>query len=188
MAGMDNEARRARDAWIACRCQLGEPGAFEALVSEMERPLFYFLLKLLGNEDTALDVLQEVWVKTFRGIRGLRAPEALRAWLYRVARGTALNLLRGRGARVRAEEPIDQPDEGAFDGAVEPGIGAERAYELHEALDRLDPRHREVLVLLFVDGFSVDEIATIVGVPPGTVKSRIHHAKKALRELLGLRR
>lgn len=179
---MDDEARRARDAWIACRCQLGEPGAFDTLVSEMERPLFYYVMKLLGDEDAALDVLQEVWLKVFRGISALRVPEALRAWLYRVARGTALNHLRDDDARSWAEEPIDeagghQPDEAA-------GIASEHALQVHEALDRIDRRYREVLVLLFLEGLSVSEIAAVVDIPEGTVKSRIHHAKKALREVL----
>ncbi len=182
---MEDEARRARDAWMACRCQLGEPGAFDALVSEMERPLFYYLLKLLGNEDAALDVLQEVWVKVFRGIGALRVPEALRTWLYRVARGTALNRVRDDDTRSGAEEPIGDDDEIALNRFADaPGITSESAFQVHEALDRIDRRSREVLVLLFLEGLTVAEIAAVVNVPEGTVKSRIHHAKKALREVL----
>jgi len=170
---------------MACRCQLGEPGAFDALVSEMERPLFYYLLKLLGNEDAAQDVLQEVWVKVFRNIRALRVPEALRTWLYRVARGTALNRVRDDDARSGAEELMGEAGDAGFDAAAGGvGVEPERAYEVHDALDRIDRRHREVLVLLFLEGLSVDEIGAVVGIPPGTVKSRIYHAKKALRELL----
>ncbi|MGE5358134.1 MAG: RNA polymerase sigma factor [Bacteroidales bacterium] len=185
---MENEARRARDAWIACRCQLGEPGAFDTLVSELERPLFYYVLKLLGNEDAALDVLQEVWVKVFRGIHALRVPEALRPWLYRVARGTALNRVRDDDARSQAEEPMTDAGDMAFEAAGDrAGIGAEQIFEVHDALDRLERRHREVLVLLFLEGLSVDDIALVVGIPAGTVKSRVYHAKKALRALLGLR-
>jgi RNA polymerase sigma-70 factor (ECF subfamily) len=185
MAGMEHDARRARDAWMACRCQLGEPGAFEILVAEMERPLFYFVLKLLGDEDAALDVLQEVWFKVFRTIGGLRAPEALRAWLYRVARGTALNRVRDAASRSDSEEPLgDGDDEGRDAATAGAGFGPDQVIEVHRALDRLDRRHREVLVLLFLEGLTVAEIAAIVGAPPGTVKSRVHHAKKALRALL----
>jgi RNA polymerase sigma-70 factor (ECF subfamily) len=184
---MDDEARRARDAWIACRCQLGEPEGFEILVTEMQRPLFYYVLKLLGDEDVALDVLQEVWIKVFRGIRALRAPEALRAWLYRVARGTALNRVRDDDARAEAEEPLDDRRDSAGDVEDPTGLGSHEAVEIHEALDRLDRPRREVLVLLFLEGLSVDEIAAVVGVPAGTVKSRVYHAKEALRELLGSR-
>jgi RNA polymerase sigma factor (sigma-70 family) len=63
-------------------------------------------------------------------------------------------------------------------------IASEHVLQVHEALDRIDRRHREVLVLLFLEGLSVNEIAAIVNIPEGTVKSRIHHAKKALREVL----
>jgi RNA polymerase sigma-70 factor (ECF subfamily) len=151
----------------------------------MERPLFYYVVKLLGNEDAALDVLQEVWVKVFRGIGSLRVPEALRAWLYCVARGTALNRLRDVAGRVGAEESLDDVPDAAVDGGTASAdFGPDEVLEVHRALDRLEPRSREVLVLLFLEGLTVDEIAAIVGVPPGTVKSRIHRAKKTLRGLL----
>jgi RNA polymerase sigma-70 factor (ECF subfamily) len=177
---MEKDARRARDTWIAYRCQLGEPEGFELLVAEMERPLFYYVLKLLGDQDAAVDVLQEIWLKVFRTIHALRAPEALRTWLYRVARGTALNRVRGDSARSR-EEPLEEADATT---TRDPGLRPDEALDLHAALDRLDRRHREVLVLLFLEGLTVDEIARVVGVPAGTVKSRIHHGKRALAALL----
>ena len=153
------------------------------LVTDMERPLFYFVLKLLGDEDVALDVLQEVWFKVFRTIGTLRAPEALRAWLYRVARGTALNRVRDDAARSEVEESFDDGDE-QDSGMSSGGFGADQVTDVHRAIDRLDRRHREVLVLLFLEGLTVTEIAAVVGAPPGTVKSRVHYAKKALRALL----
>src|SRR5512137_1873201 len=107
---MEEDARRARDAWIAYRCQLGEPEGFELLVAEMERPLFYYIVKLLGSEGAAPDVLQEVWIKVFRTINALRSPEALRTWLYRVARGTALNRVRDDSTRAGAEAALDEAD------------------------------------------------------------------------------
>jgi RNA polymerase sigma-70 factor (ECF subfamily) len=177
---MDDEGRRARDAWIAYRCQLGEPAGFELLLAEMERPLYYYILKLLGDEDAALDVLQDVWIKVFRGIGSLRVPEALRTWLYRIARGTALNRVRDDASRASVEEMLDE----TLDAATEPAFGRDDVLALHAGLDRLYQRHREVLVLLFLEGLSVEEIGQVVGCPPGTVKSRIHHAKRALRRLL----
>ncbi len=181
ISAMEEDARRARDAWIAYRCQLGEPEGFELLVAEMERPLFYYVLKLLGDEDAALDVLQEVWLKVFRTIGALRSPEALRTWLYRVARGTALNRVRDDSARVGAEEALDPTNEFLPTG---PGLRPDDVLDVQAALDHLDRRHREVLVLLFREGLTIDEIARVVGAPPGTVKSRIHHAKMVLGALL----
>ncbi|MGO8792766.1 MAG: RNA polymerase sigma factor [Terriglobia bacterium] len=72
---MDSE-NRVRYEWIALRCQSGEPGAFEDLIAVMERPLLYYATSLIGDLDGGLDVLQDVWIRAFRGIRGLRSAKA----------------------------------------------------------------------------------------------------------------
>lgn len=173
-------ASRARDEWIALRCQSGEPDAFQDLVAAMERPLLYYAAKLLGSEERALDALQDTWVRVFRGIRKLQDPGLLRPWLYRVAYGTAIDRIRKDASRQRAEEFHTE----ATPETVEPDFENVDAAAVHQALDALDLRHREVLVLHFLEDFSVAEIAAVVGCPEGTVKSRIHHAKKAMKEIL----
>ncbi|MBI3462375.1 MAG: sigma-70 family RNA polymerase sigma factor [Planctomycetes bacterium] len=178
---MESTARQARDEWIARRCQLGEPEAFADLVRELERPLLYFAQKLLGNEDSALDVLQEVWLNAFQTIRRLDNPRVLRPWLYRMTRGLAIDRIRKdqsdeRLQRVYAEQAASAAEEPAFD--------EEDAAAVHQALDTLDVKHREVLVLCFLEDMTIAEIASIVGCPEGTVKSRIHHAKRALKAAL----
>jgi RNA polymerase sigma-70 factor (ECF subfamily) len=173
-------ASRAGDEWVALRCQLGEPAAFEDLVDAMERPLLYYASKLLGNEETALDVLQDVWLRVFRSIRRLKNPGSLRPWLYRVTYGIAIDRLRRNRSREWAEEVNAE----GFEEIVAPSFGEEDSAALHRALDELDLKHREVLVLHFLEDFSVAEIAAVVGCPEGTVKSRIHHAKRALKEIL----
>jgi RNA polymerase sigma-70 factor (ECF subfamily) len=173
-------ANRTRDAWVALRCQSGETGAFEDLVAAMERPLLYYATKLLRDQETALDVLQDVWLKAFRAIRKLKDPGSLRPWLYRLTRGLAIDRLRGGIARERAEDAVAE----AFDETAEPAFTSDDADAVHEALDELDLRHREVLVLHFLEDFSVAEIAEIVNCPEGTVKSRIFHAKNEMKSIL----
>jgi RNA polymerase sigma-70 factor (ECF subfamily) len=173
-------AGRAQDEWLALRCQSGEPVAFEDLVHTMERPLLYYTAKLLRNEERAVDVLQEVWIRVFRGIRKLKDPGSLRPWLYRIAYGISIDRMRRDASRERAEESLSD----AFDEAAENSFADEDAAAVHQALDELDLRHREVLVLHFIENFSVAEVAAVIGCPEGTVKSRIYHAKKAMRELL----
>src|SRR5215471_18711137 len=95
---------RTQDEWIALRCQASDNTGFEDLVALMERPLLYYATKLTGNAETALDVLQEVWIKTFRGIRRLKDPGALRPWLYRITHGMAVDRIRKHISRERAEE------------------------------------------------------------------------------------
>jgi len=179
---MAASTQQIRDEWLALRCQHGDPSAFADLVREMERPLMYFVAKLIGDQDAALDVLQEVWLKTFRTIGRLAKPQQLRPWLYQLARGLAIDRVRKDRADTRREQ------EHAADPTVwtdEPIFGVEEADAVHRALDALDLKYREVLVLHFLEELSVSEVAVIVNCPEGTVKSRLYHAKKVLRSALG---
>ncbi len=178
---MESTARQARDEWIARRCQLGEPEAFAELVHEMESPLLYFAQKLLKNEDAAFDVLQEVWLKAFRTVRRLENPWMIRSWLYGMARGLAIDRIRKNQSEERMERAYADHRETAVE---EPSFATEDASAVHRALDAIAVRHREVLVLCFLEEMSIAEIASVVGCPQGTVKSRIYHAKQALKSVL----
>jgi RNA polymerase sigma-70 factor, ECF subfamily len=170
LGDMEPTARQARDEWLALRCKLRAPGAFEDLVREMERPLLYYVTKLLNDEHRAFDILQEVWVRAFRGIRRLEQPRALRPWLYRIAHGLAVDRVRYDTSRERAERAwAEQPE-----SSDEPYFDAADAAAIHRALDEIDAKHREVLVLHFLDTLSIGEIASVIGCPEGTVKSRIY--------------
>ena len=149
-------------------------------MAEMERPLLYYASKLLGNEERALDALQDVWMRAFRGIRRLQDPGSLRPWLYRITHGIVIDRIRQDSSRQRAEELHNE----AFTETAEATFDEADAEAVHAALDSLDLRHREVLVLHFLEDFSLGEIAAAIGCPEGTVKSRIHHAKKAMKEIL----
>jgi RNA polymerase sigma-70 factor (ECF subfamily) len=176
---MDNEDR-ARYEWIALRCQSGEPGAFEDLIAVMERPLLYYAASLTGDQDSGLDVLQDSWIKAFRGIHKLRDPGSLRPWLYAIVHGIAIDRIRQRYSRENAEQAQLED----FQEADEPSFAEEDAAALHRALGEIGVRHREVLVLHFIEDRSIAEIASVVGCSEGTVKSRIHYAKRAMKERL----
>ena len=171
---------RAQDEWLALRCQSGEPDAFEDLVHVMERPLLYYAAKLLGDEERAVDAMQDVWIRVFRGIGKLKDRPSLRSWLYRITYGVSIDRIRRDVSRERAEQVHSELLEEIADDTFE----NEDAAAVHRALDQIDLRHREVLVLHFLEDFEVAEVAAIVGCPEGTVKSRIYHAKKAMKELL----
>jgi RNA polymerase sigma-70 factor (ECF subfamily) len=172
---------RTGDEWLALRCQLGEPGAFEDLVHEMERPLLYYATKLVGDGNAALDVLQDVWMTVFRKIQKLKDPGSLRPWLYRIVHGIATDRIRQTITRERVERA---EAEGIVESNGVPFFAAEDAAAVHEGLSTIDFQHREVLTLHFLEEFSIAEIAGVLGVPEGTVKSRIHYAKKQLKEHL----
>jgi RNA polymerase sigma-70 factor (ECF subfamily) len=149
----------------------------------MEPPLLYYALKLTGSRDAALDVLQEVWIRAFRGIRKLKDPAAIRPWLYRMVHGISIDSLRRRKLEVANENGEIEIGE----IAVDEGFGADDAAAVHQALDELPPAHREVLVLFFLEEFSIAEIAQATSSAEGTVKSRLHYAKKALRSIISRR-
>jgi len=179
---MNNETR-LRDEWLALRCRTNEPGAYADLVSVMEAPLMYYAMKLTGNRDVALDVLQEVWVRAFRGIRKLRDPGAIRPWLYKMVHGISIDHLRRTNLRSDNEVTgIEIPDV-----VSDETFTTEDAAEVHRALDELQSAYREVLVLFFLEEFSIAEIAEATNCPEGTVKSRLHYAKKALRTIISRR-
>jgi RNA polymerase sigma-70 factor (ECF subfamily) len=170
-----------RDELLAMRCQSGEPAAFADLIAAFERPLRYYLLKLLGDEDRAYDVLQEVWMAALRTIRQLVEPAALRVWLYRLAHGLAVDHIRRRRVRQVAEQERAAPEDAV---GADPEFTSVDAQAIHGALDELPPLQREAIVLFFLEDMSLEEIAEVLRCPVGTVKSRLYYAKRALHDLL----
>jgi RNA polymerase sigma-70 factor (ECF subfamily) len=181
--GEDARAAPARDAlqevqerlMVLC-AQEGNREAFSRLVDLYDRRLLYFICRILGDSDGALDVLQSVWLIVHRKLRKLRAPDAFRVWLYRIAHDQATIELRRKSRRpmnvdnVESIQPADDPsdDAASFDNAE----------LVHLALQDLSVEHRRVLTLRFLEDMSTAEV---VGLPSGTVKSRLHYAKIALR-------
>jgi RNA polymerase sigma factor (sigma-70 family) len=128
-----------------------------------------------------LDVLQQTWLKVLRNIGTLEDAAALAPWLYRVARNTALNHRRVRAAyRAAIAEERNHCQEAAEDQS----IACDDAEQLHYRLARLSLPQREILTLYFLESWSVERIAEALGVPRGTVKSRMFHARNALRKEL----
>jgi RNA polymerase sigma-70 factor (ECF subfamily) len=178
---MSDSLRQLRERILVSRCQAGDESAFEELVSAYGPRLRYYLLKQLGSPDAADDVLQEVWLDVYRGIVRLRRPDAFRAWIYRIAKDRAFRALRRSRVHRRLADEAEDP---AAPEADDDGFSAEDARRVHAALDRLSPSHRDVLLLRFLEDLPYDDIAQITGCPPGTVKSRIHHAKRLLRQAM----
>ena len=178
MAKEDND--RVQFEWLALRCQSGDPEAFADLIAVMEKPLLYYATSLTGKQDAALDVLQDVWLKVVRGIRRLKDPGSLKPWLYAITHGVAVDRIRRNYRRDKAEQAqVDDAlniDEQSFD--------EEDATAIRDALSRLGVKHREVLVLHFLKDLSILEIANVIGCSEGTVKSRIHYAKRQMKQFL----
>jgi RNA polymerase sigma-70 factor (ECF subfamily) len=174
------------DQILVLRSRLGDSEAFAELVGRYHDRLRYFVRRLLGNADAAEDAVQDAWLSAYRQIHRLRQDELFRVWLFRIARNTAITRVRRRAAARLV--PLDEAAAVAEADDAEPAFTPEEAAEVHRCLARLEPEHREVLVLRFLEAMSYEQIAAVMGEKLGTVKSRIHYAKHAMRrELEGAR-
>ena len=174
-----------QQTWLAllARIGAGDRDALADLYARFQRPLFRYLCQLTPDRGLAEEILQDTFVAVWKSAGKFEGRSSVRTWVFGVARRQAHNTLRRRG--------VPLADEDALAEAADPGpavedrvIGHAAAEELARAVGSLAPIHREVLVLSFVHGLPYHEIAQIVGVPEGTVKSRLSNAKRALRELL----
>jgi RNA polymerase sigma-70 factor, ECF subfamily len=160
----------------------GEAEALERLIELWERPLYYYVRRLVKTEEEAKDLTQDVWLNVVRKIGRVRDPAAFPAWLYTVARNRVVSHFR----KTVPFEPL--PEDGAVPNGAESNTAdftsTLNAEELHWGLSQLSPPHCECLILHFLEGFSLEEVGKITGTRLGTVKSRIHYAKKALRAVL----
>ena len=169
---------------LVLRCRRGDPAGYRQLVEHWERPLLYYIRRLLGTSGVEWDVLQEVWLRVFRGISSLREPGALPVWLYHIARRSAMRHLREKYADPALDDSA--PDLDAIEADIDQRLcfSPEDAQQVHRALGRLPIAFREVLTLHFLEEMPVAQVAEVIGIPPGTVKSRLYHAKRALRDVL----
>src|SRR5262245_31711949 len=177
---MTDTTDRLYETVLVLRCQAGDEAAFVELVERYQPRLRYYLRKMLRDVQGAEDALQDVWLDVFRAVARLADAGAFRAWLYRIARDRALREHRKRRPPPRPLQEVDAPD----GRAEEPPFTAEDVERIHAALEEVSAEHREVLVLRFVEGMTYEEIARVVGCQVGTVRSRLHYAKRVLRGVL----
>lgn len=175
----------------------GDRAAFDELVQRHHRRVFRLAVRLLGDEESALDAAQEAFLRAWRGLAGFEGGALFTTWLTRIAINTCRNELRRRASRKHARPAsLDAPgpQEGSSLGEQvpapdDPPLGRLEGRELRRAflreLQELDPGEREVLVLKEVEDLPYEAIAELLDVPVGTVRSRLHRARAALRRRLG---
>jgi RNA polymerase sigma-70 factor (ECF subfamily) len=173
----------------------GDLLAFERVVLRHQGAVYHFALRLLGDPDGAGDAAQETFIRAYQGIQGFREGSALRTWLFSICRNLALDELRRRRRRTERERPLDGVgghDDGpaphwVVDHAVsieDDAVRRELGRKLSEAIDALPEEQRSAVILKDRHGLSSEEIAQVLGVPVGTVFSRIHRAYRKLATAL----
>ncbi|QDT74679.1 RNA polymerase sigma factor [Lacipirellula limnantheis] len=164
------------------RCRRRDLAAWDELVAAWNDRLFYFLRQLIDHEHDAANVLQEVWLAAFRNIGGLRHDTHFAPWIYIIARRAAMKYYRGRFARDETTSTEVALHEPGSDVDVQRDF--DNAELVHYGLGRLPLAERELLTLHFLDDLSIAEIATVLEIPGGTVKSRLWKARQSLRRIL----
>jgi RNA polymerase sigma-70 factor (ECF subfamily) len=172
-----NESEKLIKQVLILRCQIGDGDAFAELIERYGRALRYFIDCLSDNSETAEDIYQDTWLTVVRRIHSLRQTDAFPAWLYRIARNKTYEQLRRKKVYINPDiKTVIQDD------IEDDTFPAEDAAKIHTALKKLNPVHREVLMLRFLEQMSYDQIAMVSGCSIGTVKSRIYYAKLALKK------
>jgi len=171
----------------------GNTEAFEKLIFSHQKSVYNMAFRMLGNREDAYDASQEVFIRVFRALPGFREQSSLSTWIYRITKNVCLDLIRknknqhtvsidqdndyGEGpVRMQIEDPGPAPDETAEHNEL---VG-----KVREGIRKLPEQHRLIIIMRDMQNFSYEEIAKILRLPEGTVKSRINRARKALRDII----
>ena len=174
-----NKAAKLREQVLLLRCQIGDMDALAELIGRYERPLRYFINRLLDNSELTEDIYQDTWLTVIRRIHSLREIDAFPAWLYRIARNKVYQQLRKKRNVSRLDENIPVED-----NAEDDDFSPEDAAKVHKGLKEVPPEYREVLMLRFLEQMSYQQISQVLNCKLGTVRSRIYYAKIALKREL----
>jgi RNA polymerase sigma-70 factor (ECF subfamily) len=167
----------------------GESTAWDGLFKRYQLPLYVYVFELVRNEQEALDIVQETFINAVRHLGGLQDDDKFGSWLFGIAHQKCVQHWRKQSRRnifepLEADEYVEQE---FASGENDPGellLRKEQEEQFLALLEKLEPPHRSVLLLHFIEDFSLEQIAEITAAQLGTVKSRMHYAKRALRKLL----
>jgi len=165
-------------------CRAGKTEAFGVLVSRYQARLYPTVFRLTGCAEDAQDLLQDAFLRAYEKLERFHGESSFYTWIYRIAVNLALSDRRKRRHESSSGLAVDPADARGEDDPAVPLERAERDGRIQEALGALAPDHRAVVVMKEYDGLRYEEIGAILGVPVGTVRSRLHRARCELRERL----
>lgn len=177
------------DRRLIADCLGGKRDAFGELVSRYQTRLYNAALRLVHSPDDAADVVQEAFLSAYQALHTFKGDAEFFTWLYRITFNAAISLKRKKRPVIsldaNAQDSGFEPDDPSE--YVKPGAGLERTEDerrLNAAIAKLSAEHREVLLMKDIDGLKYEDIAEVLGVPIGTIRSRLHRARLELRDLL----
>jgi len=195
LAASNREARRREaeeDRELIDRAQKGDRAAFRALVERHQRSAYSVAVAIVRDENDAREIVQEAFLRVYRGIGTFQGGSSFFTWLYRIVHNLAIDVMRKPGRREEGLEDEHAADEGT-DLPLVARLGGdpvqtlrrrEIAERIQAALDALPPYHRGVIVMRELEGLSYEEMAGVMGVSKGTIMSRLFHARQKLQKAL----
>lgn len=180
MNGEMHQTDRATDSWLVIAAQAGDRHAIERLVARWHRRLVAHGWRLTGDRALAEEAVQAAWIDIMRGLNGLRDERAFPAWAYRiVTRKTGAAI----GERIADRALATALEDAPVPAPPDPDVSVERS-DLRRAVAALPPGHRAAVALHYFEGLSIAETAVALGIPAGTVKTRLMHARARLKTQL----
>jgi RNA polymerase sigma-70 factor (ECF subfamily) len=175
------------DAELIAQTLAGQAASFGVLVRKYQDRLYNSVLHTMGNAEDARDAVQEALVQAFLRLETFQHSSAFYTWLYRIAFNVAASHRRRRHLTASVDQARETTGQEPVDTGQEPSdrlMQEERCRQVREAIGQLTEEHRAVLVLRDMEGFCYEEIAEILSLPVGTVRSRLHRARMQLRDIL----
>jgi len=174
-----------QESWWVLRAQSGDREALDELLQSVQAPLYRYIFRLVGERALAEDILQEVFMRIYKKLRWLREPELFRPWAYRLASREAFKHLK-REKRWREQVRDEEALEAIEAQAPVEKFAPELIEQLPALLARVSPASRAVLILHYLHEMPLAEVADVLGIATGTVKSRLSYGLSILRRELNL--
>ena len=174
---MNKQKKQIYTELLVIRCQEGERAAFELLVELWQKRLLMFALRYLDQETDAWDAVQETWIAVIKGLNKLQRPSLFVSWLFRILTYKCIDRIRKKQAAERLIQNADVQRESKR-------ISHEDE-SLSKAVEELSDEHKVLVMLRFGQGLQIGQIATMLNIAEGTVKSRLHRALARLRKIMG---
>ena len=180
---MDQTPQRPLDEYLVLLSQAGSTAAMDGLARRWTPRLLRYAARMLGGSmesaEAARDVVQETWIGAIRGLNGLRDPAQFPAWIYGIATRKCADAIRTDVRRRRLDV------ESVAIGSGDATVSVEHRIDMATGIQQLPPKQRAAVHLFYGEDLTVEEIASALGIPTGTVKSRLHQARQALKRNLG---
>ncbi|MHC4174497.1 MAG: RNA polymerase sigma factor [Planctomycetota bacterium] len=178
---MKKSREQIYDELLVIKCRQADKDAFDELVGRWQKRLWHYAFKVTGSESAAWDIVQETWYGIIKGIRKLEDVSVFPRWAFRITNNKCADWLRKQRLQNRLNNEFTKQAQNESDKKQN---GDEKTESLRTAIEKLSPDRRALLTLRYHEGFDISQIAEILGVPEGTVKSRLHRTLDQLRQIV----